>query len=154
MDFIRKYVFPGGSLPSMSTMLNSIAKSSDLTLFHAESYASSYGKTLDIWYQRFINNKDKIIELGYSKAFMRLWEYYLKYCQSGFEERVIDVQQLVLKKPSKPISVMKKGMGFLIFNFLGLQATWAACAYGATHNQPMLGFYVGLAYISTHFIIK
>lgn len=99
MDFIRKYVFPGGSLPSMSSILSSVSNSSDLTLFHSESYASSYAKTLDIWYQRFINNKEKVIELGYGNAFIRLWEYYLKYCQAGFEERVIDVQQIVLRKP-------------------------------------------------------
>lgn len=99
MDFIRKYVFPGGSLPSMSSILSSVSNSSDLTLFHSESYASSYAKTLEIWYQRFINNKEKVIELGYGNAFIRLWEYYLKYCQAGFEERVIDVQQIVLRKP-------------------------------------------------------
>jgi len=99
MDFIRKYVFPGGSLPCMASMLNSISKNTDLTLHHSESYAASYGKTLSIWYQRFINNKERVIELGYSQSFIRLWEYYLKYCQSGFEERIIDVQQLVLRKP-------------------------------------------------------
>ncbi len=99
MDFIRKYIFPGGSLPSMSSLLVSISKSSDLTLFHSESYAESYGKTLAIWYERFINNKESVVELGYGNSFIRLWEYYLKYCQAGFEERVIDVQQLVLKKP-------------------------------------------------------
>ncbi len=104
MDFIRKYVFPGGSLPSMSSMLESVAKSSDLTLFHSESYADSYGKTLAIWYQRFINNREKVIELGYRNSFIRLWEYYLKYCQAGFEERVIDVQQIVLKKPANRFS--------------------------------------------------
>lgn len=100
MDFIRKYVFPGGSLPSMSSMLVSISKNTDLTLYHADSYADSYAKTLASWYQRFINNKEKVIELGYSQSFIRLWEYYLKYCQSGFEERVIDVHQVVLKKPA------------------------------------------------------
>lgn len=100
MDFIRKYIFPGGSLPSMSSMLSSISKNTDLTLFHAESYADSYAKTLASWYQRFINNKEKIVELGYSQSFIRLWEYYLKYCQSGFEERVIDLHQVVLKKPA------------------------------------------------------
>lgn len=104
MDFIRKYVFPGGSLPSTASILNSVAKSSDLTLFHSESYASSYGKTLAIWYQRFIQNREKVIELGYENAFIRLWEYYLKYCQAGFEERIIDVQQIVLKKPANRFS--------------------------------------------------
>jgi cyclopropane-fatty-acyl-phospholipid synthase len=104
MDFIRKYVFPGGCLPSMSSMLESISKNSDLTLFHSESYASSYSKTLAIWYQRFINNKENVIELGYGNTFIRLWEYYLKYCQAGFEERVIDVQQIILKKPANRFS--------------------------------------------------
>lgn len=99
MDFIRKYIFPGGSLPSIATMLDSVANHTEMTMFHAESYASSYAKTLEIWHQRFIANKEKIIELGYPNSFLRLWEYYLKYCQAGFEERVIDVQQLVLKKP-------------------------------------------------------
>ena len=100
MDFIRKYVFPGGSLPSISAMFDSVAKCTDMTLFHCESYASSYAKTLEIWHQRFISNKEKVIELGYPSSFIRLWEYYLKYCQAGFEERVIDVHQLVFKKPS------------------------------------------------------
>jgi cyclopropane-fatty-acyl-phospholipid synthase len=104
MDFIRKYVFPGGSLPSTASLLHAIAKNSDLTLFHSESYASSYAKTLAIWYERFICNREKVIELGYGTAFIRLWEYYLKYCQVGFEERVIDVQQIMLKKPANRFS--------------------------------------------------
>lgn len=99
MDFIRKYIFPGGSLPSISSMLTSTSNCTDLTLFHSESFASSYAQTLAIWYQRFINNKEKVIEQGYPQTFFRLWEYYLKYCQVGFEERVIDVHQLIFKKP-------------------------------------------------------
>ncbi len=99
MDFIRKYVFPGGSLPSVARMLEATTNHTDLTLFHDESYASSYAKTLASWYRRFIANKSKVIELGYSQSFIRLWEYYLKYCQAGFEERVIDVHHLVFKKP-------------------------------------------------------
>lgn len=100
MDFIRKYVFPGGSLPSIASMFESVTRSTDLTLFHAESFASSYAKTLELWHQRFITNKAKVIELGYPHSFLRLWEYYLKYCQAGFDERVIDVHHLVLKKPN------------------------------------------------------
>ncbi len=99
MDFIRKYIFPGGSLPSISSMLESVANCTDMTLFHSESFASSYAKTLEVWHQRFITNKEKVIELGYPSSFLRLWEYYLKYCQAGFEERVIDVHHLLLKKP-------------------------------------------------------
>jgi len=98
-DFIRKYVFPGGCLTSMNSMMTSVAKHTDLTLYHSESFASSYAKTLKIWHQNFYKNKDKVIELGYSTTFIRLWEYYMKYCQAGFENRVIDVHHLVLKKP-------------------------------------------------------
>lgn len=98
-DFIRQYIFPGGCLPSTSAMFESVARSTDLTIFYVEGFASSYAKTLDIWYQRFIENKEKVKELGYPKSLLRLWEYYLKYCQAGFEERVIDVHHIVLKKP-------------------------------------------------------
>ncbi len=98
-DFIRKYVFPGGCLTSMTSMMSSVTKHTDLTLYHSESFASSYAKTLKIWHQNFYKNKDKVIELGYSTTFIRLWEYYMKYCQAGFENRVIDVHHLVLKKP-------------------------------------------------------
>lgn len=99
-DFIRKYVFPGGCLTSMTSMMSSVTKHTDLTLYHSESFASSYAKTLKLWHQNFYKNKDKVIELGYSTTFIRLWEYYMKYCQAGFENRVIDVHHLVLKKPN------------------------------------------------------
>ena len=99
MDFIRKYVFPGGCLTSISSMLDSSSSHTDLTLFHSESFASSYAKTLSHWYKNFNGNRKKVIEQGYPGSFIRLWEYYLKYCQAGFEERVIDVHQLVFKKP-------------------------------------------------------
>ncbi len=68
-------------------------------MYHSESFAQSYARTLKLWYLNFIQNKDKVIELGYPSTFIRLWEYYMKYCQAGFENRVIDVHHLVLKKP-------------------------------------------------------
>lgn len=99
VDFIRKYVFPGGCLTSMNAMLAAIARDTTLTPYHAESFASSYARTLDDWHQRFISAKQQVYALGYNDELIRLWEYYLKYCQAGFDTRVIDVQQLVLKKP-------------------------------------------------------
>jgi cyclopropane-fatty-acyl-phospholipid synthase len=98
-DFIRKYVFPGGCLTSVTSMMSSVSNQTDLTLYHSESFASSYAKTLKLWHHNFYKNRDKVIELGYSTTFIRLWEYYMKYCQAGFENRVIDVYHLVLKKP-------------------------------------------------------
>ncbi len=99
MDFIRKHVFPGGSLPCVSGILNSISRGTDLSLFHSESFASSYARTLECWYDRFVQSREKVIELGYPHTFLRLWEYYLKYCQVGFEERIIDVHHLCFRKP-------------------------------------------------------
>ena len=99
VDFIQKYIFPGGCLTSMHSMLDSVSRKTDLTLFHSEAFASSYAKTLELWHERFITNYEKVISLGYPESFIRLWEYYLKYCQAGFEERVIDIQHLCFKKP-------------------------------------------------------
>ena len=104
LDFIRKYVFPGGCLTSMSSMLSSATKHTDLTLYHSESFADSYATTLQHWFRRFAHQKENVLELGYSQEFIRLWEYYLKYCQAGFENRIIDVHHLVFKKPGNRFS--------------------------------------------------
>ena len=103
-DFIRKYVFPGGCLPSMSAIINSTAKHTDLDMHETQSFGASYAKTLDIWFERFISQRNKILELGYPQALTRLWEYYMKYCQAGFETRMIDVHQLVFRKPDNALS--------------------------------------------------
>ena len=103
-DFIRKYVFPGGCLPSMSAIINSTAKHTDLDMHETQSFGASYAKTLEIWFDRFISQRNKILELGYPQALTRLWEYYMKYCQAGFETRMIDVHQLVFRKPDNALS--------------------------------------------------
>ena len=103
-DFIRKYVFPGGCLPSMSSIISSTSKHTDLDLHQTQSFAASYAKTLDIWFERFIKQRNKILELGYPQTLTRLWEYYMKYCQAGFEAKVIDVHQLVFRKPDNRLS--------------------------------------------------
>ncbi|MEM7304534.1 MAG: class I SAM-dependent methyltransferase, partial [Pseudomonadota bacterium] len=107
-DFIRKYVFPGGCLPSISSIISSTSKHTDLDLHATESFAHSYAKTLDIWFERFIKQRNKILELGYSQDLIRLWEYYMKYCQAGFENKVIDVHQLVFRKPENQIAELRQ----------------------------------------------
>ena len=99
LDFIRKYVFPGGCLTSMATMLACTARHTDLGLCHSESFAASYAQTLQLWHRQFIQQKEQVLELGYPQTFIRLWEYYLKYCQAGFENNITDVRHLVFKKP-------------------------------------------------------
>ena len=103
-DFIRKYVFPGGSLPSISSIINSTSSNTDLNLHNTQSFADSYAKTLDIWCKRFITQRNKIIELGYPQSFLRLWEYYLKYCQAGFENGITDVHQMLFRKSGNRFS--------------------------------------------------
>ena len=103
-DFIRKYVFPGGCLPSISSIISSTSEHTDLVLHGTQSFAFSYAKTLEMWFERFIKQRNIILELGYPQSLIRLWEYYMKYCQAGFESKVIDVHQMIFRKPDNRFS--------------------------------------------------
>jgi cyclopropane-fatty-acyl-phospholipid synthase len=98
VDFIQRYVFPGGFLPSVSALCQKMAAHSDLRLFHLEDIGPHYAETLRRWRQRFNDNYRAIRELGYPPEFMRLWEFYLCYCEGGFIERATGDVQLVLVK--------------------------------------------------------
>ncbi len=99
VDFIQKYIFPGGHLPSITRMMNGLTQSSDLVLRHLEDFGEHYAQTLALWHQQFERNWDDIKHQGYDEHFRRLWRYYLCYCEGGFAERTISVVQLVLAKP-------------------------------------------------------
>lgn len=94
VDFIQRFVFPGGSLPSVSSLLESIGRTSDLRLVHAEELAPHYAKTLHHWRQSFEDQVEAVKDQGFSDQFTRLWKYYLCYCEALFEERHIGVMQL------------------------------------------------------------
>jgi len=96
-DFIQKYIFPGGMLPTKN-ILRKLACKNNLTFEESKSFGIDYAKTLSIWKNNFIKNWDKIEELGYDKKFKRLWEYYLSYCEIGFSTRYLDVSQFLLRK--------------------------------------------------------
>ncbi|WP_199671221.1 SAM-dependent methyltransferase [Salinibius halmophilus] len=98
MDFIQKHVFPGGHLPSVSRMMNSIGKGTDLVVRHMEEFGQDYAKTLRAWHENFENNWDSIKPHGYDERFRRLWRYYLCYCEGGFTERAISVMQFVMSR--------------------------------------------------------
>ena len=98
VDFIQRYIFPGGCLTSLTHMCNSMARCTDFRLFHLEDFTSSYVKTLNLWRQRFIKNLDAIRLLGFNECFIRMWIYYLCYCQGGFTERNIGLVQMILTK--------------------------------------------------------
>lgn len=99
VDFIQRYVFPGGCLPSIATMLESSGRTSDMRFVHAEDFAPHYAETLRRWRQAFWAQIDFVREQGYSEQFIRLWNYYLCYCEAVFEERHVGVIQIQFDKP-------------------------------------------------------
>ena len=99
VDFIRRYIFPGGYIPSIEAITRSLAKVTDMRLFHLEDLTPHYARTLRTWRERFFANIDAVRNLGYPETFIRMWEYYLCYCEGGFRERYIGNVQMVLTKP-------------------------------------------------------
>jgi cyclopropane-fatty-acyl-phospholipid synthase len=98
VDFIKKHIFPGSCLPSVSSIRGGLAKQG-LELCGIEDITPDYARTLRIWKQNFYENIRQVRDLGYSKQFIRMWEFYLSYCEGGFSERHIgDVQMLFHKR--------------------------------------------------------
>ena len=89
-DFIQRYVFPGGMLPSKSSFARSAADAG-LVLVESETFADSYALTLAEWRRRMLHAWPQISAQGFDMRFRRLWEYYLCYCEAGFRQRTIDV---------------------------------------------------------------
>jgi cyclopropane-fatty-acyl-phospholipid synthase len=104
VDFIKKFIFPGGFLPSITAMSEAISKNTDMKIFHLQDIGPHYARTLKHWRERFFNKLDQIYELGYSDEFIRLWEYYFCYCEGGFIERDIGTVQMVLTRPANRLS--------------------------------------------------
>jgi cyclopropane-fatty-acyl-phospholipid synthase len=99
VDFIKRYIFPGSCIPSIAAMSRSLARASDLKIFHLEDITPHYARTLRTWRQRFFANIDKVRSLGYPETFIRMWDYYLCYCEAGFTERYLGDVQMLLTKP-------------------------------------------------------
>jgi len=99
VDFIKRYIFPGGGLPSVTAMLDIMTRATSLRLCDLQEIGFDYARTLAEWRRRFMANLPAVRELGYSDVFIRMWEYYLCYCEGGFRERAIGDVQMVLGKP-------------------------------------------------------
>ncbi|MCE9607072.1 MAG: cyclopropane-fatty-acyl-phospholipid synthase family protein [Planctomycetia bacterium] len=99
VDFIQRHVFPGGCLPTVTAMLASIGRTGDLRFVHGEDFAPHYAETLRRWRRSFQAKLDEVRRLGYPEEFIRLWNYYLCYCEASFEERYVGVVQLQFDKP-------------------------------------------------------
>lgn len=96
-DFIQLSIFPGGMLPTKSIIAEQ-AKQAGLRLTRAEHFGASYARTLADWRLRFDNARPRLLELGFDDRFIRLWDYYLTYCEVGFESRRLDVGLYQLRR--------------------------------------------------------
>ena len=108
VDFIKKFIFPGGFLPSIEAMSRAIGRFTDMKVFHLQDIGPHYARTLKDWRERFFSKLDDIRTLGYSDEFIRLWEYYFCYCEGGFMERDIGTVQMLLTRPGNrraPVTV-------------------------------------------------
>jgi len=99
VDFIQRYVFPGSFIPSVDAISDSLRRVTDLRMFHLEDIGPHYARTLALWRRNFTERLAAVRALGYSEQFIRLWNFYLCYCEGGFAERQLGDVQLLLTKP-------------------------------------------------------
>ena len=99
VDFIKRYIFPGGFLPSVEAIMGAVRRRTDLRLLHMDDIGSHYVRTLRLWADALRSNWDTARELGYSLEFLRMYEFYFRYCEAGFAERTIGDAQMLLAKP-------------------------------------------------------
>jgi len=97
-DFIRKHVFPGGFLPSLSVICELMGRKTDLVMRDLLDIGLDYADTLARWRESFLENLEALRENGYPAEFLRLWDYYFAYCEGGFRERRISAVQLLASK--------------------------------------------------------
>jgi len=97
-DFIQKYIFPGGHLPSVSKLLEVTSKHTRLNLVHMEEFAEDYAKTLRAWDENFSKKLPQVKELGFDDYFIRMWKMYLNYCEAAFITRNIGLVQVVFSR--------------------------------------------------------
>lgn len=99
VDFIRRYIFPGGCLTSVTDMCRTLTAETDMRVIDLEDIGPHYATTLRHWRDRFFMQLDRVRELGYSNEFIRMWEYYLCYCESAFTERATGTVQMLVMRP-------------------------------------------------------
>lgn len=99
VDFIKRYIFPGSYIPCVSSMVGSAAKAGELRLVGLKDIGDSYAETLHEWRRRFNLRLDEVQALGYDMRFIRMWDFYLAYCEAGFlEQSISDVHLLFAKE--------------------------------------------------------
>lgn len=99
VDFIKRYIFPGGCLTSVTDMTRVLTENTDMRAVHLEDIGPHYATTLRHWHERFFARLDEVRKLGYSEAFVRMWQFYLAYCESAFAERATGLVQMLVMRP-------------------------------------------------------
>jgi cyclopropane-fatty-acyl-phospholipid synthase len=105
IDFIQRFIFPGSFLPSVTVIADSIRRVTDMKIFHMEDIGPHYATTLRTWRENFFARLPDVRRLGYPDAFVRMWDFYLSYCEGGCHERQMGDLQLLLTKPQCRLQV-------------------------------------------------
>jgi cyclopropane-fatty-acyl-phospholipid synthase len=98
-DFIQRYIFPGSCVPSLGALVDASSARTDLRICHVEDIGLHYAETLRRWRSEFDRCRGSVRALGYEESFIRLWHYYLCYCEAGFEEGYLGDLQLIMAGP-------------------------------------------------------
>ena len=102
VDFIKRYIFPGSYIPCVSAMVASAAHAGQLRLLDLQDIGDSYAKTIHAWRERFLARETDVLALGYDRRFLRMWDFYLAYCEAGFLEQSISDVHLLFGKERYP----------------------------------------------------
>jgi cyclopropane-fatty-acyl-phospholipid synthase len=98
VDFIQKYIFPGGFLPSITALTQATTKHSDLVLRDLFDIGQDYAQTLNHWYARFNAQLEQVSKLGFDERFVRMWNYYFCYCEGGFKAKSISTVHMTFQR--------------------------------------------------------
>jgi cyclopropane-fatty-acyl-phospholipid synthase len=99
VDYIKRYIFPGGCLPSLRVISENLANHTDLQITQLRDITLDYARTLEAWHHSFLEQTEKVKEMGFDDRFIRMWRFYLSYCEGGFRERIIGTFQITMAKP-------------------------------------------------------
>jgi cyclopropane-fatty-acyl-phospholipid synthase len=99
VDFIQRYIFPGGCLPSIAVISDKVSQKTDMNIIAVEDIGDHYAQTLNQWREGFLARLEEVRAQGFDERFIRMWEFYLCYCEGGFLERSIGTAQVLLAKP-------------------------------------------------------
>ena len=124
-DWIEKHIFPGGELASVGEIMRSLARTTSLSMYHAENLGTHYARTLQAWRRRFHQQQDRVRALGFDDRFMRMWDLYLASCEAAFLERHTGLFQLFL---------VKNGSQRALFNEPWSEAAEPPCAGAAKES--------------------